>query len=344
MLRSGYRRTNVLVLSTVLALGLAACGDDGDDDGDSAGSSQTTVAAPQGEPVVTIDMIDHAFQVSGPLTAGGTIRLNNKGAEFHMVAFGKFKPGKTITDLQRVLSALAPPGGAGGAGATTTTTRPAATTTTTRATGTTSTTAAPAPADPTAEVVDDLGLPGGFMGPGESVELTVPNLQPGTYALLCFIPSEGDGAPHYAKGMVNQLEVVAGTAPAPPTADATYKITPSKAIEGPATLTPGKHTLKLEVAAGSQDLEPGLARLNAGTTFQRLDTALGGLFEGDQPPAKGAASRVPGQVVFGGFDFDAVTTLYLTVDLKAGNYTLVADDTDIDKPGIPTELINIKVA
>lgn len=59
------------------------------------------------------------------------------------------------------------------------------------------------------------------MSPGESVELTVPNLQPGTYALVCFIPGEGEGTPHFAQGMVGQLDVVAGQAPAPPTADAT---------------------------------------------------------------------------------------------------------------------------
>ncbi len=80
--------------------------------------------------------------------------------------------------------------------------------------------------DPTTEILDDLGLPRAFMGPGESAEVTVPNLQPGTYALICFIPTEGEGTPHLAKGMVGQLEVVAGAAPAPPTADATYRLAP----------------------------------------------------------------------------------------------------------------------
>lgn len=351
---SGYSRTGVLALSAVLAFGLAACGDDGDDGEQSA---RTTVAPQQGSPLVTIDMVDHAFQVSGPLTAGGTIRLVNKGAEFHMIAIGKFKPGKTMSDLQRVLSEAGPPGGGGGsptttAGSpttgqsTTTTTRAATTTSTARASATTSTTATQGgeqEQDPTAEILDELGLPGAFMGPGESAEVTVPNLEPGTYALLCFIPTEGEGTPHIAKGMVNQLEVVAGPAPAPPTADATYKLAPGKAIEGPGTLTPGRHTLRFDVAAGSQQLEPGLARLNPGTTFERLDSALQGLFESEEPPAKGAAARIPGQVVFGGFDLGAVTTFYLTVELKAGNYVLVAEDTDESAPGPPKELINIRV-
>jgi hypothetical protein len=314
-------------------------------------------------------MVDHAFQVSGPLVAGGTLRLNNKGTEFHMIGVGKFKPGKTMSDLTKVLSEAGPPGGGGGGeggpttteatarqqpGASTTSTtastRSGATTTTARG-GTTSTTAAGAAAgdeegeqDPTAEVLEEIGLPGAFMGPGESVELTVPNLAPGSYALLCFIPTEGEGTPHFAKGMVNQLEVVAGTAPAPPTADATYKLAPGKAIEGPATLTPGRHTLRFDAVAGSEQLEPGLARLNAGTTFARLDAALSELFESEEPPAKGAVATIPGQIVFGGFDLGPVTTFYLTVDLKAGNYVIVAEDTDEETPGTPRELLALRVA
>ena len=353
MRRWGRSRTGVVALSAVLAFGLVACGDDGDDDGGNAQPAPTTAPAPQGSALVTIDMVDHAFQVSGPLTAGGTIRLNNKGAEFHMVGMGKLKPGKTMADLQRALSEAGPPGGGAPSTtvqspgqSTTSTTRAATTTSTTRGSGATTTTAGGGQAqqDPTAEILDEVGLPGAYMGPNESAEVTVPNLTPGTYALLCFIPTEGEGAPHFAKGMVNQLEVVAGPAPAPPTSDATYKLARGKAIEGPATLTPGRHPLRFDAEAGSEQLEPSLARLNTGATLARLETALEALFEGDTPPAKGAAARVPGQIVFGGFDLGPVTTFYLTVDLKAGNYVLVAEDTDVDTSGTPKELLNLRVA
>lgn len=349
--RGKLSRIAVGVLAAVMALGLAACGDDGDDDEQSSQTTMpATTAAPQGLPVVSIDMVDHAFQVSGPLLAGGTLKIANRGAEFHMIGFARFKAGKTIADLQRVLSDAAGSGGSTtttvgsttstSRGATTTTTR-ASTTTTARAGGTTSTTVE---VDPTADIVEQLGLPGSFMGPGESVELTVPSLQPGTYALVCFLPTEGEGTPHFAKGMVGQLEVLPGAAPAPPTADATYKLTPGRAIEGPATLTAGRHTLKFEAATGSQQLEPAIARLNAGTSFERLETALDNIFESDTPPAKGAASRVPGQIVFGGFDLGDVTTFYLTVDFKVGNYVIVAEDTDVTSPGAPKELINVRVS
>jgi hypothetical protein len=180
------------------------------------------------------------------------------------------------------------------------------------------------------------------MGPNQSVEVTVPSLGPGTYALLCFIPTEGEGTPHFAKGMVAQLEVVAGAVPPPPTADATYRVAPGRAVEGPTTLTAGRHTLQFEAAPGSEQLEPSIAKLNAGTTFARLNTALETLFE-DETPAKGAAGRVPGQVVFGGFDLLNVTTFYLTTEFSAGNYVIVASDTDQATSGTPREIINVRV-
>jgi hypothetical protein len=285
------------------------------------------------------------------------------------VSLGRFKAGKTLADLQAKLAELAasPPGGATtttARGATTTTTaRGASTTTTARATTTTargvtttmaragtSTTAGPTTTvaggqntNPLADVLDDVGLPGAVMSPGESVEVTVPNLTVGSYGLVCFMPGEGDGVPHFAKGMVGQLDVVAGDTPALPTADATYTLAPGKAVAGPTTLTAGRHTLKFEATAGSNQLEPALARLNPGTSFSTLDSALTKFFEGDTPPAKGAAARLPGQVVYGGSNLMDVTAFFLTVDLKAGTYVIDAADTDTPTKGTPKELITIKV-
>jgi hypothetical protein len=144
--------------------------------------------------------------------------------------------------------------------------------------------------------------------------------------------------------MVGQLEIGAGETPAAPTADATYKVTKGKAIEGPATLTAGKHTLRFDIAAGGEQLEPTLVRLNAGTTFAALDAAVTKIFDSDKPPAKGAAAKLPGQILYGGLDAGPVTTFYLTVELKAGNYVIVAEDTDV-KPKPPTkEIITVKVS
>jgi len=129
-----------------------------------------------------------------------------------------------------------------------------------------------------------------------------------------------------------------------PTADATYKLAPGQAVEGPASLTPGKHTLRFDAAVGSEELEPGLVLLNPGTELPELGESLNQLFESEAPP-KGAAAQVPGQIVYGGFDLNSVTIFYLTVDLKPGNYYIVAEDADAeDAPQPPKEILNVKVA
>ncbi|MGI9023751.1 MAG: hypothetical protein ACR2HV_11095 [Acidimicrobiales bacterium] len=80
---------------------------------------------------------------------------------------------------------------------------------------------------------------------------------------------------------------------------------------------------------GSEELEPGLVLLNPGTELPELGESLNQLFESEAPP-KGAAAQVPGQIVYGGFDLNSVTTFYLTVDLKPGNYYIVAEDADAE--------------
>lgn len=45
--------------------------------------------------------------------------------------------------------------------------------------------------------------------PGDSADMTLVNLPAGMYTLLCFFPSESDGAPHIAHGMVAPFEVTA---------------------------------------------------------------------------------------------------------------------------------------
>ncbi|HUQ62514.1 MAG TPA: hypothetical protein VM121_02020 [Acidimicrobiales bacterium] len=349
MRRKSSRWIVTLGLSVLVAMGLAACSDDKDE---KAESTDTTTAV-KGSPTIDITMADYSYTVSGPMTAGGTMKISNKGQEFHMMGVGKFKSGKTLADLQTALQNAGPPGG-GGEGEETTTSAARATTTSAAGPSTTSAQGREGEegeegGDPTAEVLDELGLPGNFMGPGQSADLTVPSLGAGTYALVCFIPTEGEGMPHFAKGMLNQFEIVEGTVPAP-TSSATYKVAPGKAIEGPATLTPGRHTLKFEAASGSENLEPGLAKLDPGTTWEQVDEAFIKIFgegESDEdapPPPKGAASQVPAKIVFGAFDLEAITTYYLATDFSAGDYIINAADTDVDdRPKPDKEVINIKV-
>ncbi|HUQ62513.1 MAG TPA: hypothetical protein VM121_02015 [Acidimicrobiales bacterium] len=306
-MRAGSSRWTVAVaLSLLVAVGLTACSDDKDE---KAESTDTTTAV-KGSPTMSVDMTDYAYTVSGPLTVGGTIKIANKGKEFHMMSVGKLKPGKTLADFQTALQNADPN----------------------------------AKEDPTAALVEQMGLPGNFMGPGQSADLTVPSLAAGTYAMSCFVPTEGEGTPHFAKGMISEFTVVDGSKPAAPTADATYKIATGKAIEGPATLTAGSHTLKFEAASGSEQLEPGIAKLNAGTTIEQfIDTFQ--VFGGETPPPANFASQVPGELVFVAFDLGKITEFYLKVNVTAGNYAIDAADTDA--PNVPTphkEVLNITVS
>ncbi len=108
---------------------------------------------------------------------------------------------------------------------------------------------------------------------------------------------------------------------------------------------PVRSRVATAVSSWFGSLEPGIARLNAGTTAAQLDAALTRLFESEEPPARGAATRVPGQILFGGFDLHDITAFYLTVDLRAGNYVIVAEDAEPeDRPNPPLEIINIRVA
>jgi hypothetical protein len=338
-------------LSLLVVLGLSACSDDKKE---TTESGSTTTAAPTGSPSVSVTMTEYAFNVSGPLTAGGTVKLANQGKEFHMAFLTKLKEGKTLADVQNMLEQQSE----GGEEQSSTTEGQSSTTEGQSSTtsGRTSTTAASAgqgeeqqgeeqQGDPFSEIGDPVGPPGGFMGPGQTADVTVPNLTEGTYAMMCFLPTEGEGTPHFAKGMVNQLQVTAGTAPPAPTADATYKVAPGKAVEGPTTLTAGNHTLKFEAAAGSEQLEPALAKLNPGTTMAELEEAGDKLFaEGSGPPPKNAASQLPGAILYGSIDLGSTTTFYVSANFTAGTWAIDAADTDAEnRPKPPKETIEIKV-
>lgn len=350
----GLRRPTVVFMTVVLASGLAACGDGGDDteSGSEEPAAVTTTASATGTDAVDIVMADYSYTISGNLNAGGTIRLSNTGKEFHMMGLGRLKPGKTLADLTTILQSFAegPPGGEG-EGPTTTAVAGSATTTTAGATGPSTTSSetqgegeGEEEGDPTLEVVDEVGAPGAFMGPGQKAEITVPSLGAGTYALVCFIPVEGGGPPHFAQGMVGQLTVVGAKAKAP-TADATFKLEAGKAITGPATLTAGKRVLKFEAAPGGEQLEPGLVRLDANTTIADINRAFEA-FETEDDfvlPLK-AASLIPGDLIAGVFDFGSATEVYLGVNLTAGTYGIDGHDSDPeDSPVDPVEQLTFTV-
>jgi hypothetical protein len=105
--------------------------------------------------------------------------------------------------------------------------------------------------------------------PGSDANATV-LLQPGTYAMVCFVDIP-DHVPHVMKGMAKQFTVTPALQPAAMTAPAgdvtltlnDYSFTPSR------QLTAGTHTLRVENAA-SQPHEVELIRLAPGKTVNDL--------------------------------------------------------------------------
>ncbi len=354
------RRPAAVFMAIALTGGLAACGDDSDDEATTATTTATT-EAPSGADAVDVTMREYSYTIGGDLKPGGTIRLSNEGKEFHLMALAKLKPGKTIGDVTALLAQLAegPPGGgeeggptttAGTGGATTTT---GADTTTTAAGGSATTVAGTGTTvagggeeeeeDPFAEIVEDVGAPSTFMGPGQKADITVPTLGEGTYAVLCFLPVEGDpeGTEHTAKGMVGQL-TVAGEKAAVPTADVTFKVEPGKAVSGPSTVSAGRHVIKFEAVGEADELEPGLAKLDAGKTPADINRAFEEALAPATPPAEGAgppvfvfpvnlAAAIPGQLIAALDDFNDADAIYLGVDLTAGTYGIDAHDMDPDE-------------
>jgi uncharacterized lipoprotein YbaY len=91
---------------------------------------------------------------------------------------------------------------------------------------------------------------------------TIEALQPGTYALICFIPAK-DGMPHVMKGMSHEMKVVApARAAAPPEADVVVTLVDYD-FQLSQPLKAGKHTIRVENTA-SQPHEIAIVRLGPG--------------------------------------------------------------------------------
>lgn len=157
--------------------------------------------------------------------------------------------------------------------------------------------------------VEFLGGPNSPV-PGEASEATL-ELEPGQYAIVCFIPS-ADGVPHLAKGMARGL-VVTGDAPgaaAEPAADVRMKLL-DYAFEMEGELTAGRRTIRVETATG-QPHEVLIARLEPGRTPHDLAAWV----ETQQGPP-------PGVPVGGTALLQAGGVNYVTADFEPGEYALL---------------------
>lgn len=102
-------------------------------------------------------------------------------------------------------------------------------------------------------------------GPGSFTEATM-DLKPGSYALVCFIPSP-DGVPHLMKGMVKPLTVQPAESRAEaPVADVRMTLR-DYAFEITPEIAAGRRTIRVENAA-AQPHEVAVMRLAPGKTAQ----------------------------------------------------------------------------
>lgn len=154
-----------------------------------------------------------------------------------------------------------------------------------------------------------VGGPNAAM-PGDSVRATM-NLEPGNYVMLCFI-SGPDQKPHFMKGMVRPLTVVAATGPvaAEPTADVVVTLR-DYSFEFTPAITSGRHTIRVN-NAGPQGHEMLLVRLQPGKTMQDFVNWTNAM-QGPPPgePLNGIAGMAPGQHAF------------ITNNFTPGNYGLI---------------------
>ena len=140
---------------------------------------------------------------------------------------------------------------------------------------------------------------------------TTMTLEPGNYAMVCFIPS-ADGVPHLMKGMSRGLTVTpaGGAAAAEPSADVVMKLVDFD-FEMSTPLTAGRHTIRVE-NGGGQPHEVAIVRLQPGK--QPMDFAAWG--EKQVGPAPGALAGGVSAIMPG-------THAFVEVDLEPGEYGLI---------------------
>lgn len=277
------RHTSLLSLALVVAV--AGCtAKDASKTADTAATVATT--APSATPnVVEINASDYKFDAPDQIPAGLTqFKLNDMGKEMHHATLIRIDSGKTFNDLMEGMKNLKP--------------------------GT------PPPG---------WAIPAGgpnAAAPGSSSSLLAV-LEPGNYALVCFIP-DAKGVPHVQHGMAKALTVTpnASANMSEPSADITVTLKDYQ-FEFSKPLTAGKHTLKIVTAPG-QPHEFTFFQLMPGKKAEDIPKFVEGGMQGPPParPLGGVAAMGAG-----------IASFY-EVDLKPGDYAIVCflEDAKDGKP------------
>lgn len=243
---------------------------------DTAGASATATAAnTNAANVVHVVAKDFSFEAPAQIPAGlTTLHLMNEGKEIHQAQVLKLTEGKTYADFTAAMKAMKP--------------------------------GAPPPS-----WIVPLGGPNAAP-PGGTAAATS-TLEPGNYALICFIPST-DGVPHAMKGMMTGVVVTAATAaPAPePTPTTTLTLADYK-FNFSTPLKSGENVIRVENAA-DQPHEVVLFKLAPGKTLKDFQAWL---------PVSDKDPNVPGSPAGGVVGLAKGQHAFFTATLDAGDYVLV---------------------
>ncbi len=231
-----------------------------------------TAAGAQGR-AVTITASNYSFEAPDTIAAGvTTFQLVNRGPEMHHMQIIRLDQGRTFVDLQAAMKNPGPP-----------------------------------PA-----WVTFIGGPNAGVPDGKSAVSVTASLKPGSYVMLCFIPSP-DGQMHVMKGMVRPFIVAAGAAitqaglPKPDAVITLYDY--NFDLDQP--LTAGHRTILFKNTA-TQSHEAFITKLAPGATPKAFVEWLKAGMKGPPPvmPAGGIVGLSPGQENM------------LTIDVDAGEYAL----------------------
>ena len=277
------RNTRLLSLAAVIAV--AGCSTkDAPKTTDSA-AAPAAAATPATPNVVEINASEYKFEAPDQIPAGLTMfKMNDTGKELHHVTLIKLDSGKTINDLMTGMKNMKP--------------------------GT----------HPPGWVIPAGGP--NAAAPGSSSSL-VTVLEPGNYAIVCFIP-DAKGVPHVMHGMAKGLTVTPSTTASTtePNADITVTLKDYQ-FDFSTPLTAGKHTLKIVTAPG-QPHEYTFFQLMPGKTAADITKYVEGGMQGPPPimPLGGVSAMSAGMASF------------YEVDLKPGDYAIVCflEDAKDGKP------------
>lgn len=139
-------------------------------------------AVEEPEAAVVAAMVDFDFQFTTPVPAGANVwKIVNDGAEPHHLILSQVPEGTTEDDVMELVMSMFGPPSATPEGSV-------------------------SPAEPALSIEDTLDVYETLiLSSGRAMWAEV-NLEPGTYAAICFIPSP-DGTPHVMKGMIEVFTV-----------------------------------------------------------------------------------------------------------------------------------------